>query len=349
MTVGDQRRLVTFESEAYFLPCRQEQPHICVLQLANVDAGRFKLRVNGEETAIISKGNTNTALRTNVQTALDNKFSGEFTSTVNMGNPKITSTSNKFYRFEILSEMGRTVDYRYFLTGVTSGNYKLSVEVDGVAEDTANIAYNAGAGAVATALNGITGVPSGTFSVTGSATNGYRITTDTAQDWVIGINQPNNGSISGFYHQRGAAPSAVDPNETRVVIEQQGSSAVNLSADVMSMKFGTKVKTTETAGLSELEDYPVTVGTSGTFSLSMYGTVVGDWIIPLSTEGLEGTVYWFPRGYVVGRTYSAMNVVLDGFDEDLPFHEKVEISISGTRQGRMLAPKGTIIPNLNIV
>ena len=349
MTVSDQRRLVTFESEAYFLPCRQEQNHICVLQLSTLDAGTFKLRVNGEQTANISKGNTNTALKNNVQSALNAILSGEFGVTVNGGNPRVTANSNKFYRFEILSEMGRTVDYRLFLTGVTSGNYKLTVEVNNVAQESANIAFNAGANAVANAMNAISGVPSGTFSATGNATNGYKITTSTPRHWVIGIEQPSNGVVSGFYNQQGAEPSAVDPNEARVVIEQQGSSSINLSADVMSMKFGTKVKTTETAGLSELEDNPVAVGTSGTFSLSMYGTVVGDWIIPLSTEGLEGTVYWFPRGYVVGRTYSAMNVILDGFDEDLPFHEKVEISISGTRQGKMVAPKGTIIPSLNIV
>ena len=245
MSVSGDRRLATFESEAFFLPCGKAQAHVVDLQFTGVTGGNFRLRVNGKETANISWSGTIATLVSNITAALTNSQRGKFNVAANSGLARITATANAFYRVEILDVN---------LTGT-------------------NKAF-------------------------------------------------------------------------KTIIITQGSKLNRLSADIMSMKFGRKVKTTETAGLSELEDYPEVVGSSGTFSLSMYGTVTGDWIIPMSTEGLSGIIYWFPRGHVVGRTYSAMRVVLDGFDEDLPFHEKVEVAITGTRQGKMIAPTNTVLQRL---
>lgn len=343
MTVAADRRLVTFNSEAWFLPCSVEQIHRISLGFSSrIETGTFKLRVNGVATAAITYTDTLTTLATNVRTAMSASFPGEFTVSSDTNYVNLTAAANRFYRIEMLPSIGQVTIATLSISGTPTGTIKLTV--DGTESTDITLSATIAATVIQTAINGITGVPSTEFTVTGTITTGFTITGASIRRWTIGfVLGTSTNTLSVSYSKRGIGTVDLEATDAQVIIRQQGSKFLRLTADVMSMKFGSKVKTTETAGLAQIEDYPEVVGSSGTFSLSMYGTVVADWLIPMSTEGLSGTIYWYPTGRVIGETYAAMRVVLDGFDEDLPFHEKVEVDISGVRQGAMIAPKGTII------
>ena len=310
-----------------------------------ITVGNFQIRINGVATADITYSSTFATLMASISAAVSAKFSGVFTITGNNPSIRLATSTNEFYRVEIVpSTLGRPIRYNLALEGtIPTGTFNLSV--DGVLSANITIASTLSNATITTALNGITGVPSSEFTVNGNVANGFRIRGSTARRWNIGIsfNNTNTFSITGVYTDRGLIPTDITPGDVYVNVVQQGSKLIRLTADLMSMKFGQKVKTTETAGIGELEDFPSVVGSSGTFSLTMYGTVVGDWLIPMSSEGLSGVIYWYPQGKIVGNTYSSFRALLDGFDEDLPFHEKIEVSISGTRQGKLLAPRGTLI------
>ena len=348
MTVAADRRLVTFNSEAWFLPCSVEQLNRVSLSFSSrISIGTFKLRINGVATADITYTDTLTTLTTNVRTAINATFPGLFTVSSDTNYVNIASTSNEFYRIEMLPNVGQATVATLNITGTPAGTVKLTV--DGFESADITLSATTMASALQTALNAITGVPSSEFTVAGTLSAGFTITGASPIRWTIGfVLGTSTNTIAIDYTTRGIGTEQLEVTDAQIIIRQQGSRFLRLTADIMSMKFGTKVKTTETAGLAQIEDYPEVVGSSGTFSLSMYGTVAGEWLIPMSTEGLSGTIYWYPTGRVIGETYAAMRVVLDGFDEDLPFHEKVEVDISGVRQGAMIAPKGTIITAADI-
>ena len=352
MALGTERRLVTFVSEAEFLPCGLEQPHIADIYInsTNITTGKFKIRVDGIETPDITYSSTFATLAARITSALSSTFSGVFTVTSSNPFVRITTATNDFIRVEIVPvDLGKPTTYNLNINGTPTGNFKMSV--NGI--ETSNISLSGSAPTssdVASALNGLSSVPGTEFIVTGSVDDGFVIKGSKAIRWVFGINHVSTAtlSINGVYTDNGLLTSEITTSDADVIVPQQGSKRISLTADLMSMKFGQKIKTTETAGLGELEDYPIHVGSSGTFSLSMYGTVVGKWLIPMSTEGLSGTLYWYPQGKAIGKTYSAMRAILDGFDEDLPFHEKIEVTITGTRQGALVAPRGTLITADNI-
>ena len=341
MTVATDRRLVTFNSEAFFLPCGIEQLHIgeIIFNHSKINAGTFKLRINGQETVAVAYNSTIATMVTDVADAVNTIFPNTFTVAANGNNIRLSSRINEFYRIELLQSLSSKFKYSLIIVGTPlNGVFKL--KVNGSSTSDITISNSLAGSTIATKINALSGISN--VAVSGNISKGYTITGRGTANFLIEIIYSGSLSVTGNYISNGISSSTLDDTDYKSIVIQQGSQLIRLSADIMSMKFGTKVKTTETAGLSEIEDYPEVVGSSGTFSLSMYGTVVGNWLIPMSTEGLSGIIYWYPTGKIIGETYAAMRVLLDGFDEDLPFHEKVEIDISGVKQGAWIAPKGTL-------
>lgn len=108
-----------------YLPCGVEQEHIQHLRFhADVSAGTFKLRVNGELTAAITFSATIATLLTNINTALDalsNLEDGEIVATgASIADVTLTGADPKFYLIVVEDDE---------LTGNTSSDPNVTTDV----------------------------------------------------------------------------------------------------------------------------------------------------------------------------------------------------------------------------
>ena len=114
----------------------------------------------------------------------------------------------------------------------------------------------------------------------------------------------------------------------------QGSSYVVLSGQATSFSWERSVEVVDVTAISEYDRTEIPVAEAVSFDLSIYKLEAGseDWVYAIYA-GNNGYIRVFPEGKILGKEYYAFTALIESVSEDYPDHEKVEIEVSGMRQG----------------
>ena len=132
----------------------------------------------------------------------------------------------------------------------------------------------------------------------------------------------------------------VNPKLEQTVTTQGAAWAV-LSAEASSFSWERSVETVDVTAISEYDRLEIPVAEAVSFDISLYKLKAGSasWIYGVYA-GNNGLFWVFPEGKEVGKENFQFKGLIESNGEDYPDHEKVEIELSGMRQGAF-----TIEPN----
>ena len=126
----------------------------------------------------------------------------------------------------------------------------------------------------------------------------------------------------------------------RVHVNTQGTETFRIDAETSAFNFEESVDLVDMTAISEFETTEVAVKASASFELNLF-EAQQDWA-HVFYGGANIIFMVWETGKVPGSKYFAMQGVIDSYGKDFPDHEKVEITISGTRVGKMLIPFNTV-------
>lgn len=208
-----------------------------------------------------------------------------------------------------------------FATGISAGTYKIRAN----GKITAAITFSATIATHLTAINAAldavlgagkvvaTGASNALITLTGSANLWYTLKQETV-------------ALTGN--------STSNPDITEIVTTQ-GSLLTRISTEISKFSYQVKTNTVDVTGISESDATEIPVKNEMTFTMSIFEANQA-W--PFLFEGQTGTFYVYDQGKVTGKKYCAFRGVIDGISKDYPDHEKVDLQISGKRQGSMTIP-----------
>lgn len=206
-----------------------------------------------------------------------------------------------------------------FATGISAGTYKLRVngKLTGSITFSATIATHLTA--INAALDAILGA--GKIVATGASNALITLTADAAL-WYTIVQEAV--SLTGN--------STTDPDITQHVTTQ-GTSLVRISTEISKLSYEEKSNTVDVTAISEEDATEIPVKNEMTFSMSIY-EAQQHWPFLFSSQ--TGIYYVYEQGKVTGKKYFVFRGVLDGVSKEYPDHEKVELKLSGKRQGAMI-------------
>lgn len=124
------------------------------------------------------------------------------------------------------------------------------------------------------------------------------------------------------------------------IIQKQGSKFYQLQAEVSSFSYSATQESVDVTGISETSRRHTTTVGDATFEITLY-EALKDYRAILY-PGVEGYLRVFEAGKQLGRRYFAWEVLLTEGGSSFEQFEKVEIDISGRRQGAEIARIGSI-------
>lgn len=200
---------------------------------------------------------------------------------------------------------------------------------------TAAITYNATPATLKTniesALDTLLGV-SASFTATvttGTTLDTIKLVSD-AQDWY-------KVEFTDWAVTDGTNP--IDAPTT--AITTQGSKLFTLSAALSQFSYEVSVDTIDVTAISEYHATERPVKESMTFDFTAYDANES-WQRAVFA-GQEGKMIVYKEGLIAGKEMFSFVALMNKASKDFPDHEKVEISISGVRVGRMIDDFGTIV------
>lgn len=208
------------------------------------------------------------------------------------------------------------------LNGNTAGTFKLVVNGHKTAAITAGASL--ASTAVQSALEDLPNVATGDLAVTGSAGGPFTITAAQAllNEFLV-IEVADDATASGVL----------------LSVTSQGSKWYVLSAEVSSFSFADTQETVDVTGISETDRRHATTVRDATFDLTLY-EALQDYRAILQS-GVEGYLRVFEDGKATGKRYFAWEVLFTDSSSDFKAFEKIEISVSGRRQGAPIARVGS--------
>jgi hypothetical protein len=220
------------------------------------------------------------------------------------------------------------IQHIYFDSANDGGTFKLWVN----GETTAAITFSATPATLVsninTALDALANLTAGdivasgsvitdiTLTASGAGNKFFRILPHPDNETTITQGTPNN-----------------NPKEVHDVTTQ-GSSWITLSAQASSFSWERSLETVDVTAISEFDRLEIGVAEAVSFDISLYKLEAGseDWVYAIY-GGNNGLLWVFPEGKVVGKEHFQFQALIESVGEDYPDHEKVEIEISGMRQG----------------
>lgn len=214
-----------------------------------------------------------------------------------------------------------------FATGISAGSYKLRVN----GRLTAAITFSATIATHLTAINAaLDAVLGASVLVASGASNALITLTASVNKWYTILQ--DSVALTGN--------TTTDPDITQNVT-QQGSVLVRISTEISKFSYELKSNTVDVTAISETDATEIPVKNEMTFSASIYDAVQ-DW--PFLFSGQTGIFYVYDQGKVTDKHWFAFRGVLDGVSKEYPDHEKVELKLSGKRQGAFIAPINSVYP-----
>lgn len=131
-------------------------------------------------------------------------------------------------------------------------------------------------------------------------------------------------------------------SDLKVNFTPDGGSLVAITGDQTVFNFSRKMDTVDvTAGNETARAYRATIESMD------WGLTIFDADQSYQADllpGTEGLLEIYKKGddVTAGEPIISMNVLITGYDEDFPFDGALEISISGVRQGAMVAEIGSV-------
>lgn len=209
------------------------------------------------------------------------------------------------------------------LNGAASGTFRLVVNGYRTAPITASATL--AATAVQSALEALPNVGTGDLTVTGSAGGAFTITAAAALE--------NEFLIIDVVDKTGAA-SAVS-----ISVTSQGSKWYRLDAEMSGLSYSSTIDTVDVTGMSEKARRHSSTVSDATFDLTLY-EALREYRFML-VAGVEGYLRVFEDGKEINKRYFAWQTMFSDDATDFKAFDKVEISISGRRQGVDIAPVGS--------
>lgn len=212
------------------------------------------------------------------------------------------------------------------LNGSTTGSVVLVV--NGHRTDPIDVADLEGVGGAAVlelALEALPNVGTGGLVVTGDDEGPFTITAAAALEnsWVV-IEIVDDTSDNGLTQ----------------LVTTQGSTFYRLEADISSFSYTSTIETTDVTGIADRERRHASTVSDATWEATFY-EALREYRNILS-EGVEGYLRVFENGKVIGRRYFAWEVMLTEASSGMEAFEKIEIDVSGRRQGAPIARVGSI-------
>lgn len=211
-----------------------------------------------------------------------------------------------------------------YFNGATEGTFKLAVNGHRTADIT--ITGTGDETAVQTALDAL---PYGEDALTASAGTGGDVNIKATADGVL----ENEFLVIEIVDDETA------PGVTQNIITQ-GSRFYALEAEVSSFSYSETQESVDVTGISETARRHSQTVSDATFEITLY-EALKDYRAILY-PGVEGYVRVFENGKEVGKRYFAWEIMLNEGGSNFEQFEKVEIDISGRRQGAPLARVGSI-------
>jgi hypothetical protein len=136
-----------------------------------------------------------------------------------------------------------------------------------------------------------------------------------------------------------AAADRLTGSDLVVKFTPDGGVITTISGDQTSFSFSRKLDTVDVTAGNERERYFKPTIESMDFSLDIFDANQSyqEDIAPR----VEGLLEVFKQGVGAGLPILSFNALWTGYDEDMPFDGALEISLSGVRQGAMVADFGT--------
>lgn len=119
-----------------------------------------------------------------------------------------------------------------------------------------------------------------------------------------------------------------------------GGSLTTITGDNTSFSFSRKLDTVDVTAGNEKERYFKPTIESMDFSMDIFDADQS--YQSLIKPRVEGLLQVYKRGIGAGLPILSFNALWTGYDEDMPFDGALEISLSGVRQGAMVADFGTV-------
>lgn len=223
-----------------------------------------------------------------------------------------------------------------FGTNITGGTFRLRFN----GEQTANITFDETVqGTTATnmqsALNGLPNLNGGTFTVTGSDTDSdseddtFRV--QFSQDGWVRIQVENLSDLT------------VSSGEAEVLhdVTVQGTETFVVSNEFTQFAYERTVDTVDVTAISEYEGTDIPVKATMSFDATIYDANEAFTAYVLE-EGQNGLFVVYKEGKLIGKEHFSFVGLIETLGTDFPDHEKIEISMSGMRQGDMIIPFGSI-------
>jgi len=211
-------------------------------------------------------------------------------------------------------------------TGVTANTWKLRVN----GHQTAALAGDIDSADLQTALEALPNVEAGDLLVTGIATEAAGTHTITAAANLL------NDFILYEVQEEDVEGEAV------VSYVTFGSKQYDLTAEMSSFSYSGSMETVDATGINEESRTHLPTVTDMTWDAMLY-EALQSWR-HLLVEGVPGWVTVYEAGVGSGKRYFAFQALLTEASEDMNQFEKIEISLSGRRQGDYIIRPGSYQP-----
>ena len=216
-----------------------------------------------------------------------------------------------------------------FQTTVSAGTFKLRVNGELSAAITFDDTVATLITSITTALTALPNLSATTIVPTGTKVEEMLLTSAESEFYVITVEED---ALTGN--------SSTDPN-FQTYVTQQGSRLYTLSGEMSDFDWEVSIEDTDVTPINQVERQKLAVATAASFNIMLYRTEAADFRYAMY-EGSEGWIYVYPRGKIIGREYFILPVILDSYKEKYPDHEKVDITIAGTRQGAWVVQPNSI-------
>lgn len=223
-----------------------------------------------------------------------------------------------------------------FSNVVDGGTFKLRVNGELTEDITYDETTQGGtATAIQTALNALPNTGASEFTVTGTDTSGgtadnsFAIVASEDGFWRIQF-EDNQLTASG------GGEITVDQ-----VVNTQGTETFVISTEFTQFSYERTVDTVDVTAISEYEGTDIPVKSTMSYDATIYDANE-DFTAFVLEEGQNGLFTVYKEGKLDGNEVFAFVGLIESLGVDYPDHEKIEISMSGMRQGKMITPFGSI-------
>lgn len=222
-----------------------------------------------------------------------------------------------------------------FSTNIDGGTFKLRVN----GELTADITFDESVQGttetnIQNALDALPNLSAGDIVVTGSDTD-----TDSADD-SFALAAAADGWYRIEFVDTGLTASGGGEILVQQEVNTQGTEVFVISTQVTQFSYERTVDTVDVTTISEFEGTDIPVKSTMSFDATIYDADE-DFTRFVIEEGQSGLFTVYKTGKFDGHDVFAFVGLIENVGEDFPDHEKLEISLSGMRQGAMVIPFGS--------